>query len=457
MDKNIPSIMDIPHAPNLSEHLRLFLSSQHEVSEIEIADEAVSFLKAEDHQTVFEEGTLWQYNPNLGVFCPISDSEIKNSIYDINGSSLEKGDRYCIRPHNANSIVRVIKDRLHQLGFFKEFANGVALANGFLTVHDGSLELQPHSPASLQRIYIPVPYLVDADCGSIDAFMLEVLEDQELVDLVYEIAGVALMGQGALYQTIVVFHGEGANGKGVVTKLIQNLFPLDARSSISPSEWKMDFQRFRLYQSRFNAVGELPRLDHDTVNWMKSICAGDTIMARPVRGNQFEFAPTALHLFSTNNLPPIAEHGEAIKRRFLVVPFNKIIPEADRDYRLADRLFSESKNGLLRRAVEGYERVLARGDIARPRTARLATSRWLDRSNPVNVFAKECLLQTGDPDDRISASEMYDHCVIFCTEHKLQTPTSMKAFSPALESLGFQKAKSGSMRWIGVRSANNLQ
>jgi putative DNA primase/helicase len=450
MDANIQSIIEIPQAFTLTEHLRQFLASEHEVTEIQIADAAAMFLGNVNNLTVFTEGKLWQFSSDIGVFRPIDDAEIKNNIYDLNGA-MTIGGRYTLRPHQANNIVRVLKDRLNEPGYFHEAQDGLALPNGFLTVVDGSLELQPLSSEFRQRGYVPVPYKADADTAPIDAFLLDTLEDEELVNLVYEITGVALMGHGAVYQTIVVFHGEGANGKGVVTKLIQKFFPLDMRSSISPGEWKNDYQRYRLYQSRFNAVGELPRLDSDTVNWMKSICAGDTIMARPVRGNQFEFTPSALHLFSTNNLPSMSEHGEAIKRRFLVVPFNKIIPEEDRDYRLADRLFDECKTGLLRRAVEGYERVLKREDIARPLAARLAATRWLDRSCPVKVFAKECLIKTDDPTDRIATKEMFDGCAAFCKENQLPLPSSTKAFSPELEAHGYQKTKSGTMQWVGVR------
>jgi P4 family phage/plasmid primase-like protien len=451
MDDAIPSITGCLHGFTLTEYLREFLANQHEVSEIELADSAAIFLKETDHVAIFDEGALWKYVKSDGVFRRMPDAEIKNSLYDLHGAPLARGQRFSLRPHQANNIVRVLKDRLHEPGYFLKANDGLALPNGFLTMCDGSLELPPHSPTFRQRGYVPIPYQPDSDNKEIDEFLLDVLEAQELVDLIYEIAGVALMGQGAVYQTIIVFHGEGANGKGVVTKLIQNLFPPELRSSISPSEWKMDFQRYRLFGSRFNAVGELPRLDNDTINWLKSICAGDSIMGRPVGGNQFEFSPVALHLFSTNNLPAITEQGTAIKRRFLVIPFNKVIPEEDRDYGLADRLFEVGKTGLLRRAIEGYERVLERGDIARPRVARLAAARWLERSNPIKVFAHECLDKTDDPSDRIGSSEMFERCAAFCKANQFPVPTSIKALAPVLETLGYQKAKSGTIYWVGVR------
>ena len=62
--------------------------------------------------------------------------------------------------------------------------------------------------------------------------MDETLGDPELVQLVYELIGVAIFGFGTHYQTSFVFHGNGANGKGVITKLIQKLLPPEMRSSV---------------------------------------------------------------------------------------------------------------------------------------------------------------------------------------------------------------------------------
>ena len=131
--------------------------------------------------------------------------------------------------------------------------------------------------------------------------------------------------------------------------------------------------------------------------------------------------------------------------------FPRVVPEDKRDPNLANELFRQGAEGLLRRAVEGIERVLHAGSFSNPEPVRKATVAWIYRSDPVQVFGETQLVRTDKPKDRIPVSAMFKRCCEFCTENGLPPPGSKRAMKSALERLGFTEIKSSSMYWIGVR------
>ena len=132
--------------------------------------------------------------------------------------------------------------------------------------------------------------------------------------------------------------------------------------------------------------------------------------------------------------------------------FQRLLEPKDQRIRgLANVLFERCAQGLLRRAVEGFERVLQRGTFSDPAPVQRATLAWIHHSDPVRVFVEINLLRTGNPKDRIPAGEMFNQCCNFCDASQLPLPASMREVKDALEQLGFTSTKSSNMYWIGVR------
>jgi putative DNA primase/helicase len=445
------SIIDMPQS-SIDNYLRDILSGRASAQEIEIADAIIAYYYRNSSPLIFDEGRLWYYDPTSGVYAPLEDASISSIVYDLDRAPLTEG-MLRVKVSFANAIVRAIKNRVSKTGFFLNAPEGVAVANGFLTFDPevGDIRMDNVSSEQRQRHRLSIPYIANSEPGHVDDFLYDTFRDQELVNLIYEIIGVALFGQGYRYHTMVVFHGEGANGKGVITKLIQKLIPKGMRSSVPPSEWRVEYQRYPLVGSRFNAVGELPKLTRDNMETLKGISAGDTITARRIGSSGFEFQPTAQHVFSTNHLPSLPETGVAIERRFLIIPFNRIVAEDKRDPNMADDLFRLGALGFLRCAVDGFQRVLQQKGFSRPDIVRIATLKWMHNSNPIILFAKCHLEYTGNAEDRITAAEMLNKCQTFCVDNKLPPPSSQRALKTSLEELGFTSTKSSTMQWTGVQ------
>jgi putative DNA primase/helicase len=85
---------------------------------------------------------------------------------------------------------------------------------------------------------------------------------------------------------------------------------------------------------------------------IKQMTGGDTMTARFLYGEFFEFLPEFKILLAVNHKPLIRNTDHAIWRRIRLVPFTVTIPEAERDKDLPDKLRRELP-GILAWAVQG--------------------------------------------------------------------------------------------------------
>ena len=90
------------------------------------------------------------------------------------------------------------------------------------------------------------------------------------------------------------------------------------------------------------------RLDEPKI---KQITGGDTITARFLHKEFFEFKPQFKIWLATNALPVVRGSDEGIWRRMKRIPFNVYIPDGKVDEELGDKLRSEA-SGILNWALE---------------------------------------------------------------------------------------------------------
>jgi len=85
---------------------------------------------------------------------------------------------------------------------------------------------------------------------------------------------------------------------------------------------------------------------------VKQVTGGDSISARALYHDPFEFTPTFKILLSTNHEPIIVGDDHAIWRRIHLIPFEVTIPPEERDSELGKRLLDE-RPGILNWALDG--------------------------------------------------------------------------------------------------------
>ena len=197
-----------------------------------------------------------------------------------------------------------------------------------------------------------------AECPVFLEFMNTIFRnDHDLINFAQRAFGYALSGLTG-EQVMFFMHGRGANGKSTLLQVLSEI--MGDYAMTSPSTAFMAGDRpdhvalARLPGVRM-VIGTEP--EHGTrlsEALLKQITGGDTVAARPLYRNYFEFIPQFKLVIATNFLPHVAGNNEAIWRRICVIPFSVTIPQNKRDPRMAERLLAE-RSGILNWLLAGFK------------------------------------------------------------------------------------------------------
>ena len=135
-------------------------------------------------------------------------------------------------------------------------------------------------------------------------------------------------------------YGTGANGKSVFTSTIAGIF--NEYCIVAPMEMFIEFRFERHPTEIAKLMGARLVIAQETQKgrrWdeakIKNLTGGDRLTARFMRGDFFDFGPTHKLMISGNHKPSLRNVDEAVRRRFLLVPFTVTIPQNERDKDLA--------------------------------------------------------------------------------------------------------------------------
>jgi putative DNA primase/helicase len=147
----------------------------------------------------------------------------------------------------------------------------------------------------------------------------------------------------------------------------------------------------------------------------------------------------------TNHKPVISGTDEGIWRRIKLVPWDVVIPVAERDEELPDRLALET-DAVLAWLVAGYLDWREHG-LADPKPVTTATDAYRAESDALSRFLEQECMEHG----MVSTSELFAAWVKWCADEGEEPGTQTK-FSATVENRGFDKYKDsgGRMRFRGL-------
>lgn len=225
--------------------------------------------------------------------------------------------------------------------------------NGTIDLRTG--QLREHDRQDLITKAVAVDYHPDAEAPIFRRFLERVVPDPELRHFLRRAAGYSLTGLTS-EQILLILYGAGSNGKSTLVELLLELFGdygqqtppetfLERRDTIPNDVAALRGARLVLAAE----VSEGRRLNEALV---KRMTGGDTMTARFMRSEFFQFQPQFTPWLATNHRPEIRGTDHAIWRRVKLVPFNETIPDEQQDHDLKDKLRHEMA-GVLAWAVQG--------------------------------------------------------------------------------------------------------
>ena len=252
--------------------------------------------------------------------------------------------------------------------------------------------------------------------------------------------------------SLVFLFGTGANGKGVFTATVTGIF--GDYAIVAPMEMFLtsNVERHpteiaKLKGARLVVAQETQKGRRWDESKIKTLTGGDKLTGRFMRGDFFDFKPTHKFLIAGNHKPIFRTVDEAIRRRFLLVPFTVCIPEEDRDPKLAEKLKAEWP-AILRWMVDGcleWQRV----GLKVPDSVRKATDEYLADQDTVGQWIDEATEPDVNNFERTRA--LFGSWKAWCEPRNLFVGTET-AFADVLKDRGYRKADTRNWRgFTGLR------
>jgi putative DNA primase/helicase len=218
-------------------------------------------------------------------------------------------------------------------------------------------------------------------------------DDPELQAYLQCMAGYMLTGDTSAH-ALFFLYGTGANGKSVFVKVLASI--LGDYAMNAPMETFMETRGDRhptdlagLRGARFVASSETEQGRRWNEAKIKMITGGDTITARFMRQDFFDYTPQFKLLIAGNHKPAIRSVDEAMKRRLHLIPFTVTIPEGQRDPHLIEKLLAE-RDGILAWALEGCLRWQRHG-LRPPPVVLAATEEYFEEEDAIGeLLTDEC-------------------------------------------------------------------
>ncbi len=321
--------------------------------------------------------------------------------------------------------------------------------NGILDLR--TFELLPHSRENLMMKIVPVEYDPDAKCPRWLKFLNDIMAgNQDLVDYLQRVVGYALTGD-TREQCLFLLYGTGANGKSTFLETLKTLFgeygqQADFSTFLHSDQDRVRNDIARLLGKRYVAAIEAGAGRRLAEVLVKQLTGGDTVSARFLYKEYFEYKPTFKIFLAANSKPAIYGQDKGIWRRIRLIPFTVTIPEPEQDKDLPLKL-QEELPGILAWAVEGCKKWQEMG-LADPREVVAATDKYKAQMDILGEFIQErCILADTA---QATSSALYKEYVAWCEDNS-ERPLAHKTFSMRLEEKGFERTRTSRARgWLGI-------
>jgi putative DNA primase/helicase len=216
-----------------------------------------------------------------------------------------------------------------------------------------------------------------------------------------------------------VLLGESRTGKSTVLYVLEHLI-----GKVNCSYLALDLfaERFQLDATRnklLNIFAETETLRTKVIATLKMFTSGETISVDRKFGGVYNLTPTARLVCASNNLPAITDN--ALWERLTVIPFDRVVAEADRNATLKPELVSEELGGIFHWALQGLTRLTQRDRFTSSPAIDVAKNREQSDADPVSSFLK-LKYQTGPSTGFIPTHSVQQAFEKWCIESNIAQP-----------------------------------
>jgi putative DNA primase/helicase len=275
--------------------------------------------------------------------------------------------------------------------------------------------------------------------------------DQELIDFLQRLCGYWCTGS-VREEVLAFFYGTGGNGKSVFLKAAAGaLGPdyavemhMDALMASNSDRHPTEIAALRGKRLAYAIENDEGRRLAEAK--LKQLTGGDPLTGRWMRGDFFSFAPTHKLVMVGNHRPALRNVDEAMRRRFLLIPFTVSIAPDQIDRTLGDKLAAE-RPGILGWMLEGCRLWLERG-LDPPETVLAATNEYLESADAFSRWQQECCAL--GPTEAMTRATAFAGWRAWAEASGEYVGTARRLCERLRTVPGVEETKSGDRTWSGI-------
>ena len=294
--------------------------------------------------------------------------------------------------------------------------------NGTLNLKNG--EFYSHRASDMLTMMAGVSYDPKARCSRWDRFILEIMQgDEEKALFLQKALGYSLTGDTTLECFFILYGATTRNGKGTTMETFKRLTG-DYGAAASPETIAQKKNRdsnapseavARLAGKRFVNLSEPDQNMVLSSATVKTMTGNDTINARFLHENSFEFVPQFKLFINTNYLPRVTDPTVFSSGRVKVIPFERHFEPDEQDKSLKQTLMQpDSLSGILNWCIEGLNRVREEG-LDPPASVEAATSEYRKSNDKMALFFADRM--DADPQGEVVMGILYTAYSSWCSKN----------------------------------------
>lgn len=303
--------------------------------------------------------------------------------------------------------------------------------NGTLDLQ--TFEFRPHSQDDMLSMISNVSYDPDARCKLWEKVIDDAMQgDQSKAEFLQKGMGYGLTGDTSEECLFILFGATTRNGKGTAMETYmtmqgdygkaarpETIAQKDKPNSAAPSE-----DLARLAGARVVNISEPGKNMILSTALVKALTGNDTINARFLNENSFDFKPQFKFFINTNYLPKVTDVTVFSSGRVKVIPFERHFTEAEQDKTLKKKLAkAHNLSGILNWCLDGLRLARETGFTPPPAVVE-ATAKYQQDSDKIARFIADEMEQGTEYEVR--TAEAFERYKSWCSINLYRAGSSGK-------------------------------
>ena len=274
--------------------------------------------------------------------------------------------------------------------------------------------------------------------------------DQELIDYVQRIVGLAAIGE--VYQeAMIIAYGDGSNGKSTFWNTVAAVMGsyagiISADTLTTGCKRNVKPELAEVKGMRLLIASELEEGQRLSTSIVKQLCSTDLIEAEKKYKDPFKFRPTHTLVLYTNHLPKVGATDTGIWRRLIVIPFNARITGKSDIKNYSKYLVANAAPAIMKWIIEGAEKAIRdEYKLHSPKCVQDAIDRYKADNDWMSHFLDECC-ETGES-LKEKSGELFAAYRAYCARTN-DFCRSTAEFYTSLEQRGFKRHRTMEGRFV---------